>query len=76
MKILLATVVVLCAHAANTSWANELSNIDTFPFIERISDQSAALYHSIVSGNLNQSEASTLSRIEYLPWLVSTSTRL
>lgn len=64
MKILLATLVVLCAHLANASWANELSNINAFPFIERTSDQSATLYHSIASGNLNQSEASTLRAIE------------
>ncbi|CAI2390329.1 MULTISPECIES: hypothetical protein [Alteromonas] len=65
MKVISAIVVVFCVHVANTSWADELSNIDdAFSFIERSSDKSAALYHSIISGNLNQSDAATLSAIE------------
>ena len=64
MKILLVIVIVLCAHVANNSWANDLSNIDAFPFIKHTSNKSAALYGSIISGDLNQSEAITLGRIE------------
>lgn len=64
MKILLAIVVVLSVHLANKSLADELFNIDAFPFVERTSDKSAALYHAIISGNLYQSETTTLRTIE------------
>ena len=44
MKVISAIVVVFCVHVANTSWADELSNIDdAFSFIERSSDKATLL---------------------------------